>query len=389
MPPRAGAAANVALPVDRDRLIALVVGLEMQLEVLLLAGDGVNRPLAHGLMLVLALAVLVRRRAPLTSLVGGVTVYVVAQRMGSVVTDHLFASLFVVLFLTGSAARHTEGRRFAAVAVLALVGALVGMLLDDYEEQLPSDLIPALGVFVAAPVLGGRVVRDRARLQQALVAKAARHEREREREAERAALEERARIAGDLHDIVAHALSGMVVQAAGAHRLAARGGAADLEQARDALRAVEDSGRDALAELRLLLGVLRREDAELALAPQPSLRHVDALARRSTADGLPVQVAVEGDPADLPAGVDVTAYRVVQEALGGARDRAAAGRATVRVRYTPDAVELEVRDDGAGGDPAPLGLRERVALYGGELRSAPGREGGHVVRARLPREHTA
>jgi signal transduction histidine kinase len=375
--------------VDRDRLIALVVGLEMQLEVVLFARDAPSPALAHVAVLVLALGLWLRRRAPLATLVPVLVTYVVVQSQGSAYTDHLFVPLFVVLFMTGSAARHTEGRRFAAVAVLALVASVSGLLLDEYREQLPSDLIPALGVFVLAPVLGGRVVRDRARLQAALAAKAARLERDRAHEAERAALEERTRIAGDLHDIVAHALSGMVVQAAGAQRLAARGGAADLEQARAALRAVEGSGRDALAELRLLLGVLRREDEELALAPQPSLRHVDALVRRSAAAGLPAQLAVEGEAAELPAGVDVTAYRVVQEALTGARDRAAAGRATVRVRYTPDAVELEVRDDGAGGDPAPLGLRERVALYGGELRSARGRDGGHVVRARLPRERTA
>ncbi len=367
---------------DRDRLIALVLGLEMQLEVLLFARDAPAPALAHAAVLVLALGLWLRRRAPLATLVPALATYVVVQSQGSAYTDHLFVPLFVVLFLVGSAARHTEGRRFAAVAALALVASLVGVAVDDYDEQLPADLIPAVGVFVLAPVLGGRVVRDRARLQGALADKAARLEREREREAERATLDERARIAGDLHDIVAHALSGMVVQAAGAHRLAER----DPERARAALRAVEDSGRDALAELRLLLGVLRREDEELALAPQPSLRHVDALARRTAAEGLPVQVAVEGEAAELPAGVDVTAYRVVQEALGGARDRAAAGRATVRVRYTPEAVELEVRDDGAGGDPAPLGLRERVALYGGELRSTRGREGGHVVRARLPRE---
>jgi signal transduction histidine kinase len=370
---------------DRDRLIALVVGLEMQLEVVLFARDAPVPLLAHAGVLVLALCLWLRRRAPLATLVPALATYVVVQSQGSAYTDHLFVPLFVVLFVVGSAARHTEGRRFALVAALALVASLVGIAVDDYDEQLPSDLIPAIGVFVLAPVLGGRVVRDRARLQAALAARAARVERERADEAERAALEERARIAGDLHDIVAHALSGMVVQAAGAHRLAER----DPQRAREALRAVEDSGRDALAELRLLLGVLRREDEDLALAPQPSLRHVDALARRTTAAGLPVRLSVEGEAADLPAGVDVTAYRVVQEALGGARDRAAAGLASVRVRYTPDAVELEVRDDGAGDDPAPLGLRERVALYGGELRSARGRDGGHVVRARLPRERGA
>ena len=129
--------------------------------------------------------------------------------------------------------------------------------------------------------------------------------------------------------------------------------------------------------------MLRREDEELALAPQPSLAHVADLVRRATAAGLPVALHVEGEARPLPAGVDLTAYRVVQEALAGAVREGAAASARVTVRYGPDAVELEVADDGPRG-PRRCGIAERVALYGGELRTATARDGGQTLRARLP-----
>jgi signal transduction histidine kinase len=193
--------------------------------------------------------------------------------------------------------------------------------------------------------------------------------------------DERTRIAGELHDVVAHALSAMTVQATVARRLALT----RPEPAREAFGAIETAGREALDELRRLLGVLRREDAALTLAPQPSMRHVRSLARRVTASGLPVTLLVEGAELELPAGVDVTAYRVVQDALAAAVEQGRAGRAEVRVRFGSDAVEVEVRDDGRSPDPRPLlGMRERVALHGGSLTALPRPEGGHVVRAELP-----
>jgi signal transduction histidine kinase len=197
-----------------------------------------------------------------------------------------------------------------------------------------------------------------------------------------AAQEERVRIAGELHDVVAHALSAMVVQAGAARRLTER----DRERASDAFRAVEDTGREALTEIRRLLGVLRRDDEELALAPQPSLRHVSSLVGRVRAAGLPVDLTVTGEPPELPAGVDLTAYRVLQGALKAALEQGGAGQAAVKLEFTGDNVLLEVGDDGPGIERALPGVPERVALYGGSLRSAPRRAGGHMVRARLPVE---
>jgi signal transduction histidine kinase len=218
------------------------------------------------------------------------------------------------------------------------------------------------------------------RLNRALREKAERLELERADRAAEAALEERTRIAGELHDVVAHALSAMVVQASGARRLAER----DPARAADAFQAVETSGREALTEIRRLLGVLRRDDEELALAPQPSLRHVGSLVKRLETAGLPVELGIEGDARELPIGIDLTAYRVVQEALGGALEHGRAGRARVLLRYGPDHVELVVSDDGTVPERPLLGIRERVTLSGGRLRAGARRDGGHVVRARLP-----
>ena len=174
----------------------------------------------------------------------------------------------------------------------------------------------------------------------------------------------------------------MVVQGSAARRLVPR----DPERAQAAFASVETTGREALTEIRSLLGVLRREDEDLALAPQPSLAHVSSLVKRTSAAGLPVALRVEGEARPLPAGVDLTAYRVLQAALGGALEHGGAGRAEVTVRYGAERVEVEVFDDGDGDDDGRLllGARERVALYGGDLQAGPVAAGGHSVRARLP-----
>jgi signal transduction histidine kinase len=212
-------------------------------------------------------------------------------------------------------------------------------------------------------------------------------ERERDEKARVAAEEERARIARELHDVVAHSVGVIVVQA-GAERMAL---AAEAERTRDVLQAIEATGREALAEMRRLLGMLRKDDAELTLAPQPSLRQVDALVRQMAEAGLPVELEIEGDPVPLPPGVDLSAYRIVQEALTNALKHAGAARARVAITYGRDEIGLEVSDDGGGPTLAAapdghglVGMRERVALYGGELKSGRGSAGGFVVRARLP-----
>jgi signal transduction histidine kinase len=197
------------------------------------------------------------------------------------------------------------------------------------------------------------------------------------RRADALVADERDRIAGEVHDVLAHALSAIVVQAGAARR-------ADPSEALAALGAVERTGRDALAELRRLLGVLRPEDGELPLTPQPGLERIPSLVRRARHAGLEVHLRVEGRERPLPAGVDLAAYRVVELALGSAVDGAGAARADVRVSYADDAVVVEVRDDGRRTVRPLAGLRERVCLHGGELQSGMRSGGGHSVRARIP-----
>ena len=204
--------------------------------------------------------------------------------------------------------------------------------------------------------------------------------------AREAVTDERARIARELHDVIAHDVSVMVVQAQGAARVLE----GEQPEVRAALAAIETTGREAVDEMRRLLGVLRRSDEEMAFAPQPSLTALDALMTAVREAGLPVALEIVGDPVALPPGVDLSAYRIVQEALTNALKHAGPARARVVVRYAADAVELEVSDDGAGVADAPgtghglVGMRERVALYGGDLQAGRLHEGGWTLRARLP-----
>jgi signal transduction histidine kinase len=198
--------------------------------------------------------------------------------------------------------------------------------------------------------------------------------------------EERARIARELHDVVAHSISVMVVQA-GAERRALRD---DRAETREVLETIETTGRQTLAEMRRLLGMLRRSDDEIELAPQPGMEHVDALVDQVREAGLPVTLDVEGRRVPLPAGVDLSAYRIVQEALTNALKHAGPASARVTVRYGDGELELDIVDDGAGavngngGGHGLIGMRERVTMFGGDLDAGARREGGYAVRARLP-----
>jgi signal transduction histidine kinase len=204
------------------------------------------------------------------------------------------------------------------------------------------------------------------------------------RQAEQAAAAERARIARELHDIVAHHLSVIVLQAAGAR--------ASGKPAEVTLEKIENSGRQALAETRRLLGVLRDPAEETGLAPQPGIGDLDALAANIRSAGLPVSLAISGDSAALPAAVDVSAYRIVQEALTNVLKHAGPARADVTIGCAAGAITIEVTDDGTGeaaDQVTPVGhglagMRERAAVFGGELAAGPRPDGGFAVRARLP-----
>jgi signal transduction histidine kinase len=197
---------------------------------------------------------------------------------------------------------------------------------------------------------------------------------------------ERGRIARELHDVVAHNVSMMVVQAGAAERVLE----GDQPEVRDALSAIGNTGRETVDEMRLLLGVLRRSDDGLAFAPQPGLDDLDQLVRNVSSTGVHVALHIEGARAPLPPGVDLSAYRIIQEALTNVIKHAGPASAEVTVRYDKDCVEVEVRDDGHSEAPGDgtgnglIGMRERVAMLGGELRAGTSQSGGFAVSARLP-----
>ena len=250
------------------------------------------------------------------------------QPLGREVNDNVYAPFFAVLFVLFSFGLHERRGRVAARRRRVHVRRATASSLVDRRllEHRASTCSSAGWSSPAGRSCSAACIANRSRLNAALREKAERLRRDRAAQAEQAAAEERARIAGELHDVVAHAMSAMVVQAGGARRLASK----DPERAREAFAAVEDTGREALTEIRRLLGVLRHQDDEIALAPQPSLRHLAALvAPRPRGGAARARSRSTATRATLPPGVDLTAYRLVQEALEGAID---AGRRRLRRR---------------------------------------------------------
>jgi signal transduction histidine kinase len=236
--------------------------------------------------------------------------------------------------------------------------------------------------------LAGYALRERSAQVEAAEVRATQAEREREAAARVAVAEERTRIARELHDVVAHAVSVMVLQVGAVrHKLPPA-----LEEDKDALGRVERAGRTALAEMRRLLGAMRRDGDDLELAPHPGVDRLDSLVEDVSRAGLPVRLHVDGDPFPLPRSIDLSAYRIVQEGLTNALKHAHASNAFVTFHYTPDELQIEVRDDGDGRSTSDglghglVGIRERVKIYGGEMTAGAAPEGGFVLGARLPIE---
>jgi signal transduction histidine kinase len=234
--------------------------------------------------------------------------------------------------------------------------------------------------------VGGFALRERVEQAEAAEVRASLAERERDAAARIAVAEERVRIARELHDIVAHAVSVMVLQVGAVrHKLPDA-----LAEDSDALRGVEQVGRTALAEMRGLLAAMRRDGEEAELIPQPGLDGLDALLEEIGRAGLPVQLHVDGEPAALPRGIDLSAYRIVQEGLTNALKHARASNAEVTVRYRPDELQIEVRDNGEGSSTSNglghglVGVRERVKIYGGEMSAGSANGSGFILSTRLP-----
>ena len=288
----------------------------------------------------------------------------------------------VAAFLLGNLRDERQGR----IGLGIVIGATVILTYNDPNHS-ASDVVLEPVLFALA-WFGGFALRERGVQAEVAEARAEIAEREREAAARIAVAEERTRIARELHDVVAHAVSVMVLQVGAVrHRLPA----ADGEDA-EALRGVEQTGRSALTEMRRLLGALRRSDEEAELGPQPGLERLDTLVDEVRRAGLPVRLRIDGTPVPLPGAIDLSAYRVVQEGLTNALKHARAGAADVVIRYEPDDLEIEVRDDGDGtgaglgvsGGYGLVGLRERVRIYGGEMTAGPVDGRGFLLSARLP-----
>ena len=268
--------------------------------------------------------------------------------------------------------------------------AVVTVSIVTVVYNIPGPTTTSNYVFIslrfAVAWLAGYALRERAEQAAAAEERAIRAEREREAAARVAVAEERARIARELHDIVAHAVSVMVLQVGAVrHKLPD-----ELAPDRDALTGVERAGRMALAEMRRLLSAMRHDGEEMELVPQPGLDGLDSLLDEIERAGLPVELHVDGQPFPLPRGIDLSAYRIVQEGLTNALKHAHASDADVIVRYRPDELAIEVRDNGQGTATSDglghglVGVRERVKIYGGEMSAGTSADGGFVLSTRLP-----
>jgi signal transduction histidine kinase len=297
-----------------------------------------------------------------------------------VFSGSVFAAGLVASFLLGSVPNATQSR---IGLLVVLCGAATVAYNASHDASGNYVFLPAV---FATPWVAGLAFQQRGARIEAAELRAARLVRDREAATRAAIADERTRIARELHDVLGHSVSVMTIQASAVRRVLAP----EQTKERDALMAVEQTGREALAEMRRLVGILRLEEEPPGLAPQPGLGQVPKLVEQARELGLAVELRVEGEPAPLPPGIDLTAYRLVQEGLTNARKHSDASRTEVRLRYEPDGLEVEVCDDGKGasavdgGGHGLIGMRERVSIYGGEFEAGPRAEGGYRLRARLP-----
>ncbi len=330
-----------------------------------------------GVAVVLALRGRLGVVAPLAALV----LFALASFPASAwVLDSTFVYLLVMLSC-GLAGYLTQTRRdYAGLLVVCVAGAVaVSQHPDgDIGRALSVSVITSLGWLIGLLV--------RRPVQRAITAeeRAAQLEQEQAAAAHQAVVDERQRIARELHDIIAHSVSVMTVQAGAVRRRLTD----DQDTERDSLLAVERTGREAMAEMRRLVGLLREEDATPSYGPQPGMQTLETLIGTVRGAGLPVELDVEGTSRELPPGIDLAAYRVVQEALTNALKHAGPARAWVHVHWGAEELTLEVANDGRntseGNGYGHVGMQERLRLYGGRLESGARPEGGYVVRAHVP-----
>jgi signal transduction histidine kinase len=369
-------------------VLIVIMAIEMALETAIRYGvpNGPTTPrwFAAPAAALIALPLLARRRFPFAA---PAAVWVVAAVLSFVdgrlvvFTSAATVAGLLAAFLLGNLPDSAQAR----VGLFVVLGG-AAILMYNNPGHTTGELVIVPAMFLVG-WLAGFALRQRAAQAEEAEDRATRAEQDRAVATRIAVAEERARIARELHDIVAHAVSVMVLQVGAVrHRLPP-----SLNDDKDALMDVEKAGRSALAEMRRLLGAMH-DGEEVELAPQPGLDSLDDLVERVSRAGLPVRLQVEGDAVPLPRAVDLSAYRIVQEGLTNSLKHANASRAEVTVRFGREDLELQVSDDGVGSAPSDglghglVGVQERVKIYGGDMSAGPGQRGGFVLHARLPLE---
>jgi len=372
-----------AHPPAADALFAaLIMGISVMFQFTERAAD-LHRPSVWGLLLTIGATAPIawRRRWPVPVLLAVLTFQGIAE--GFHYAGAGWSGVLIALYTVGTQRSGAVLRRMATVVLPLLMAFIIwGVVRGDAPWQA---IISTPVMFLVALILGDNMRRRRERVAD-LAERAERAEREHALLAHQHVQEERTRIARELHDVVAHSVSLMVIQAAAARRQLS----VDPQQAEAALATVEATGRTAMDEMRRILGVLRDGQGEPSLLPQPVLADLDSLA--ATAGDLPLQLSAVGDLRDLPPGVELSAYRIVQESLTNVRRHAGpVRRVDVNVQRDASHLVVEVDDDGRGASVSPnqdgfgiLGMRERVHAFGGELMAGPRHGGGWRVRAVFP-----
>jgi signal transduction histidine kinase len=371
-----------------DQFVAVVVSVEIGLQVWL--GHSIpDRLWASLVAALLALGVAVRRRWPLSAV--SVVLVLMAVRMlfgeGGKLSNAAGVGVGMILLFYGLGA-FAPGRRSVWVLAPAVLITSLNQLTKPGGGV--AALFPMEALAVLLPYALGRAIRARAARELASRDAAERLDAALVTSARAAAHDERSRIARELHDVIAHSVSVMVIQAGGARLVMGE----EPDRAEGSLRNVERAGREALVELRGLLGILGDGDPH-ALAPQPGLRDISPLVAHAQESGVSVNLRVDGTAVPVPPALDLCAYRIVQEALTNAIKHAAPAHASVNVRWRESVLELEISDDGrrrrsfkrTTGGHGIAGMRERVALYSGSFEAAARPNGGFTVRARLPLAH--
>ena len=328
-----------------------------------------------------------RRTRPL-AMVGVVAGAISVQSLLTNPPEGIWTLIAVIIAAYSVAAFESSITRSALVAGVLGLAVVVSILRDQSDSS--TNIAPTVLVFVLVPWIAGRTLHHQDRRTHTLAAQVGSLERERSLLAREAVVQERARIARELHDVVAHSLSVIAIQADAAESALEH----DASLAREPLVAVKQTAREALREMRLLVGFLRDAGDSPGLEPQPGLQSVNALVEQVRSAGLAVDLTIEGDVGKVAPGVDLVAYRIIQESLTNALRHAKAKRADVAVRYLPDAILVQVSDDGVGIPPRQsgaqvghglVGMRERVSLYGGSLDITATVGRGVCIEARLPR----